>query len=250
MNLLLLHPTDLVRPGEAVLRDERREHVAQVLRAAPGDRLRVGLLGGLVGEGTVLELDGERLRLALELREPPPAALPVDLVLALPRPKFLGRILQAATAMGVKRIVLLGSARVERSYWQSSVTSPEAVRRHLLLGLEQARDTVLPEVESWPKLGRFVDERLPELLGGRVGLVAHGDAKTPFPRGSVGPAAVFVGPEGGFLDHEVELLARAGVVPASLGGRPLRVEQAVCVLLGRLLPDPDPSATAASGPTE
>lgn len=242
MNLLLLFPTDLDGSAEAVIRDERRDHVAKVLRAVPGDRLRVGQLGGLVGEGTILELDDERLRLAFDLREPPPAALPVDLVLALPRPKFLGRTLQAATAMGVKRIVLLGSARVERSYWQSSMAAPEAVRRQLLLGLEQARDTVLPEVEWWPRLRRFVDERLDALLAGRRGLVAHGDAAMPFPRGPVGPAVLFVGPEGGFLDEEVETLRRAGAVPASLGSRVLRVEHAVTALLGRLLPDPEPPA--------
>ncbi|HUP22922.1 MAG TPA: 16S rRNA (uracil(1498)-N(3))-methyltransferase [Thermoanaerobaculia bacterium] len=240
MNLLLLFSEDLVAPNEAIVRGDRRDHVARVLRAGPGDRLRVGLLDGMLGQATVTALDDSCLRLALELREAPPEPLPVHLVLALPRPKFLGRILQGSAAMGVKRIVLLGTSRVERSYWQSSILDAEAVGRQLLLGLEQGRDTVLPVVESWPAFRRFVAERLEDLLAQRLGLVAHGDAPTPFPRGPVGPATLFVGPEGGFLDDEVATLRDAGALPVSLGGRPLRVEQAVSVLLGRLMPDFSP----------
>jgi RsmE family RNA methyltransferase len=242
MNLLLLFAEDLVGEHEAEIRDERRDHLACVLRAAPGDRLRVGLVGGLLGDATVLALDDARARLSFELRDEPPAPLPVELVLALPRPKFLGRILQMSTAMGVKRLVLLGTERVERSYWQSSMLAPGTVRRHLLLGLEQARDTTLPVVEQWPSFRRFVDDRLAALLEGRRGLIAHSEAAMPFPRSPVGPAVLFVGPEGGFLDSEVATLCDSGATPVSLGERTLRVEHAVGALLGRLLPDPERTA--------
>lgn len=238
MNLLLLFPEDLVSPRRAVVRGVRRDHVAEVLRAAPGDSVRVGLLDGLIGDATLVDLDGTSVILELSLGSPPPKALDVHLVLALPRPKFLGRILQAASAMGVKRLVLIGTARVERSYWQSTTLAPETVRRHLVLGLEQARDTVLPHVEQWPSFRRFVADRLADLLDGRTGLVAHAEAAAAFPRAPIGPAVLFVGPEGGFLEAEVATLREAGATPTSLGERALRVEHAVSALLGRLLPDP------------
>ena len=48
--------------------------------------------------------------------------------------------------MGVPRLVLLNSYRVEKSFWQTPFLQPEAIREQLILGLEQARDSVLPEI--------------------------------------------------------------------------------------------------------
>ena len=44
---------------------------------------------------------------------------------------------QAVAAMGVKRLVLCGSYRVERAYFGSPALAPEAVRAELVLGLER-----------------------------------------------------------------------------------------------------------------
>ena len=168
MNLLLLEDSDFdpaAGPGvRAVVRGERLRHVRKVLRAKVGDTLEVGRLGGGIGRGRIVELDRERLVLEPgPLDRTPPPPLPVTLVLALPRPKFVGRILQAAAAMGVKRILLVQTARVEKSYWRSSVMRPESLRRHLMLGLAQARDTVLPEIECLSGRRELI-ETLPGLV--------------------------------------------------------------------------------------
>lgn len=44
------------------------------------------------------------------------------------------------------RLILLNSYKVEKSFWQTPFLHPDSVRDNLILGLEQARDTVLPEV--------------------------------------------------------------------------------------------------------
>lgn len=235
MNLILLSPEDFL-PGSARVRlaGRRLEHVRAVHRAAVGDELRVGLLGGRIGSGRVLVLGPDALEMEVRLDREPPAPLPVTLLLALPRPKVVRRVLRSATALGVKRVVLLNCFRVERSYWQSPFLSPAAVEGQLALGLEQACDTVSPVVELRRRFKPFVEDELPALAAGTLRLVAHPAAATPCPRGLAGPVTLAVGPEGGFIPYEVDLLRACGFEPVGLGERVLSVETAVPALLARL----------------
>ncbi len=235
MNLLLLEDADFVSAGRARLSGRRLKHLNEVHRAQAGDSLRVGLLGGQMGQGRLLTLDDEHAELEVELNQTPPSKLPLTLVLALPRPKMLKRVLQTVAAMGVPRLVLVNSYRVEKSFWQTPFLEPEAIREQLILGLEQARDTVLPELVIEKRFKPFVEDRLPVLAAGTLGLVGHPGEFPPCPRAVTGPVTLAIGPEGGWIPYEVELLKQAaGLQPVQLGERILRVETAVPVLLARL----------------
>ena len=234
MNLLLLEQADLVAADRAVLRDRRLKHLHEVHRAESGDCLRVGLLGGAMGEGRLLRLDGQEAELQFSLDQPPPAKLPLTLLLALPRPKMLRRVLQTVAAMGVPRLVLLNSYRVEKSFWQTPFLEPAAIREQLVLGLEQARDTVLPDVSIEKRFKPFVEDRLPALAQGSLGLIGHPGDWPPCPRALAEPVTLAIGPEGGWIPYEVDKLQEAGLAPVQLGERILRVETAVPALLARL----------------
>ena len=234
MNLLLLDDADFVGVDRAVLRDRRLIHLHEVHRAESGDRLRVGRLGGLMGEGRLLRLTHDEAELEIHLDQPPPAKLPLTLLLALPRPKMLKRVLQSVASMGVPRLVLLNSYRVEKSFWQTPFLEPQAIREQLILGLEQARDTLLPEVVIEKRFKPFVEDRLPAIADGTLGLVGHPGAYPPCPRAVEQPVTLAIGPEGGWIPYEVEKLQAAGLAPVQLGERILRVETAVTALLARL----------------
>ncbi|MCQ4325144.1 16S rRNA (uracil(1498)-N(3))-methyltransferase [Stutzerimonas stutzeri] len=234
MNLLLLEPADFVADDRVLLRDRRLTHLQQVHRAEAGETLRVGLLGGHMGSGRLLRLDAREAELRVTLDQPPPAKLPVTLLLALPRPKMLRRVLQTVAAMGVPRLVLLNSYRVEKSFWQTPFLEPAAIREQLVLGLEQARDTVLPEVSIEKRFKPFVEDRLPQLAAGTRGLLGHPGDYPACPRALAEPVTLAIGPEGGWIPYEVEKLAAAGLQPVQLGERILRVETAVSALLARL----------------
>ena len=136
MNLLLLEEADFITDDRVILRDRRLTHMQDVHRAVVGDSLRVGRIGGVMGNAQLLRLEAKEAELKiLSLDQPPPEKLPLTLILALPRPKMLRRVLQTIASMGVPHVVLFNSYRVEKSFWQTPFLEPEAVREQLILGL-------------------------------------------------------------------------------------------------------------------
>ena len=235
MNLILLDPEDFVSRDRVRLTGRRLEHVRDVCRARVGESLRVGEVGGMLGSGHVLSLSEQALELEVRLDDLPPAPLALTLALALPRPPALRRVLQQATALGVKQILLFHSRRVEKSYWQSHGLESASIEAQLRLGLEQARDTILPEVGIRRRFRPFAEDEVPGLAKEGPVLVADpGAAPLAAPADPNQPSTLIVGPEGGLLPFELDLLMASGARPLGLGERVLRVETAVVALLARL----------------
>lgn len=234
MNLILLTPQDCPQTNTAILTGRRLQHVLSIHQAQVGQTLRVGMVNGLMGEAEITRLDERELHLQFNLTQPPPAKLPLTLLLALPRPKMLKRILQTVATMGVERLVLMNSYRVEKSFWHSPFLQPEAIEHELILGLEQARDTVLPEVVLEKRFKPFVEDRLANLSADTLRLVAHPIAEQLCPRAVNQPVTLAIGCEGGFIPYEVDLLVQQGFQAVELGERILRVETAVTALIARL----------------
>lgn len=234
MNLILLFKDDYIDNQKVRLEDRRLRHILEVHRATVGDELRVGLSGGLIGTGCITSLNNTSLEMDVSLVHPPPSPLPLTLILALPRPKVLRRILLSVTAMGVKRIVLLNSFRVEKSFWQSPVLQSENIQTQLLLGLEQACDTIFPEVLLKPYFKPFAEDELPALIQDTLPLVAHPGTQDLFPRNVGVPVVLAIGPEGGFIPYEIDKLISCGFHAVHLGERILNIETAVPALISRL----------------
>ena len=235
MNLLLFGEADRRPDNTVVIHGRRLQHLREVLNAQQGDSLRVGQIDGDIGLGRVVALDEKVATLQITLTESPPKKLPITLVLALPRPKMLRRILRTIAETGVTDLHLINSYRVEKSYWQTPVLEPDIIRDYLIQGLEQARDTRLPTVNLHQRFKPFVEDTLPSLLGNRRALMAQpGDYPLAPTDGSIDTVLV-IGPEGGFIPYEVDKLEDAGCTAVSIGKRILRVETAVTALLGRLI---------------
>lgn len=234
MNLLLVSPQEIDDQGCVLLTDRRHQHITTVHRLSKGSTLQAGVLNGLCGEATIIEQRSEATRIQLNLYRKPPSALPVTLLLALPRPRMLARSLEHLSTLGVKKIILMHTARVEKSYWQSPELKPEKIHQHLILGLEQAKDTALPEVLFKPLFKPFVEDELASLAANSYKLVAHPGDYPVCPRGINEQLTLAIGPEGGFVDFEIQLLEAEGFQVVQMGERILRVETAVTALLARL----------------
>ena len=226
MNIILLEKTDWLDSDRVVLRDHRFTHLRKVLNAETGVILKVGLVNGDVGTGKVLRINNSEACLSVTLDQAPPPRHPNDIVLALPRPKMLRRVLRTVAEMGVSTLHLIHSSRVEKSYWQSPLLQPARVDAALRTGLERSGDTRLPAVYMHSRFRPFVEDQLPDLMRDRDCWIAHPGAAESLahqPSGGI----IILGPEGGFIPFEVELTQTQGALPVHLGARVLSVDTAV-----------------------
>jgi RsmE family RNA methyltransferase len=255
MNLILLFESDFVSPDRVRLTGRRFKHMQDILKVRQDQSLMVGKINGLVGTGRLLDKASDAVELEVHLNQKPPQELPLTLILALPRPPMLKRILFSAAMLGVKKIIILNFNRVEKSLWNSSALKPQAITEQLVLGLEQAKDTLMPEVILKKGFKPFVEDELPALIKGKLALVAHPDSGSTGPVLRVSPACspkpalageplprppvdkhilLVVGPEGGIIDYEIELLKAAGCQLIGLGPRILRTESVLPYVVGKL----------------
>lgn len=235
MNIILLEAHDFSDSTHVVLKGRRYKHLMSVNRVQKNDSMRCGIINGKIGTGIVTKISGESLEMELSgFEQAPPQAVPLNLVLALPRPKMLKRILENVTSLGVKNIYLMNSWRVEKSYWQSPVLDENELRKHLILGLEQCCDTMLPKIYLKKLFSPFVNQELPGIARNTLKIVAHPKTQQDCPCQVNTPTTLVIGPEGGFIDREVHSFEGHGFDICRIGSRILRVETAVTALISRL----------------
>lgn len=233
MNIILLRENDWTGSQSVRLTDYRAQHIITVIRPEVGQTLRVGQLNGNKGIGTVITIDQAEVLLEVELAEPPPPRHPTRLVLALPRPKMLRRILRTVAEFGVDELHLIHSYRVEKSFWQSPYLESTKVEAALIQGLERSGDTLLPVVTEHRRFKPFMEDSLRGVAANRDLVIAHPSGEHRLKSEDGRERCLLVGPEGGFIDYEVELARSLGATVAHLGPRVMSVDTAVCAVLAR-----------------
>ena len=235
MNLILFEKHELVE-DRVILTDRRAEHIRRILGLIAGDTLRIGMINGKLGRGEIVSIHDTAVEIRTQLDREPLYVRNVELILALPRPIMLQRILKQATVLGVRRIHLIRSAKVEKSFFHSPVLQPKKIKSLLMDGLEQAMDTRLPEVTIYNRFKPFVEDVVPQLKG--QGIIAHPSVSATlanvFPRDGAQKILLAIGPEGGWNDFEIECFAKQGFAGFSMGSRILHVDTAVVALLAQL----------------
>lgn len=164
-----------------------------------------------------------------------------DLLLAIPRPSQLERLLPRVAQMGVGHLILCGASKVDANYFRSHVMEPQYLRKFLGLGLAGAEDPMMPKISVEADLQELLKgERLKQIIPGVVSrVVAHptplGDDDLSFtssPDSSRNTQALMaIGPEAGWEESELEMFAAADFRAVSLGPRVLRTEVATVAAL-------------------
>lgn len=240
MNIILVEKQE-VQGTRLLLTDRRAKHLIKVLQVQPGDMVRVGIIDGPKGRGRVVALFAKypfEVELEVEFAEEMAGKPPLDLLLALPRPIMLRRIFSQAAALGVGTIFITNAQRVEKSFWSATLLNEEEYRPHLLQGLEQAVDTRVPEVCVYERFKPFIEDVLPERMKEYSHLlIAHPGSQATLKNVIIErPERILlaVGPEGGWIDYEIDRFAECGFKSFSMGERILKVDTAVVALHGRL----------------
>lgn len=242
MNLLILTEEDRLSDQIFAVGGKRRRHIINILRAAEGDTLEVGLLDGPIGSGIIERFEKGKVVLNCRWQNSIPAASPVvELICALPRPQTLKKVLQTAATMAISDVHIVNANRVEQCFFNSSAMSPESFRENLLEGLSQGKNTRIPKVGVHSRFRCFFEEFLPRRIedqpGESIKFVADVDAEAYINNSflaNLSRVYLAIGPEGGWVPFELEIMRQQGFIPITIGDWPLRVENAVVAALAQI----------------
>ncbi len=238
MNIILFSHEE-VKQSAITVTDHRARHIIKILKPQPGDTLVTGEINGKKGSSRIHHIDKTSVTFTDICHTTSETRTPVDLVMALPRPIMLKRVLAQVATFGINHLFLINSNRVEKSFFSSSKIHPEKMHTRLREGLEQASATSLPTVSIHKRFRPFVEDELPQHIKkyNHCGL-AHPRVATRIndiiPPGSTGSTLLIIGPEGGLVEYEVDKFNALGITPFGMGERILRVDSVVPALLSQL----------------
>ena len=203
---------------------KQANYLGNVLRLAVGAELLV--FDGLSGEwlARIAEAGKKRMTLAVERKTREPESIP-DVWLAFAPVK------RAQTDWLVEKATELGAARLAPVITQRTIAERVRLDRLESIAIEAAEQcgrTRIPEIFEPVHVRRFV-EQLDPARHLYFAAARGGDPLASSLR--EGPAAILVGPEGGFTDEERTFVRGTGASAISLGPRILRAETAALASL-------------------
>lgn len=227
----------------AELRDQTAHHIESVLRLKPGDSIEVrdGLGNGWGAE--ILVISGGVVRVRLKERQLAPTESPLRLTLAMAfaRSDRMELVLRQATEIGIHEFIAFRTRRSQYGLRETHLGKKR--ERWLKIAREalcQCGRTVLPQVHFFSDLPEFISTIPPSESSDNSSLrmlaLEEGSRQNVLSLWKTFPmykqVMIAIGPEGGWVQDEVDQFVHAGFRPVSLGPRTLRLETAAIALLG------------------
>ncbi|MEE9380675.1 MAG: 16S rRNA (uracil(1498)-N(3))-methyltransferase [Hyphomonadaceae bacterium] len=217
---------DLGGGAPVPLDEAQSKYLTRVLRLGIGDKVHV--FNGRDGEWAckLANTSGRQALLEAERQLRPQPTTTIDLILAFAPLKKTRTdfVIEKATELGISAI------QPVRTQWtQSDRIRPERLQKIALEAAEQTERLDLPEVRELISLEVFLSDIE---LGRTLYFCDEGGDAQPMraalEKANPNPAAILIGPEGGFApDERAQLRALDFVKPVTLGPRILRAETAV-----------------------
>lgn len=228
--------------GTAYITGPDVNHISHVLRMKPGEQF-------YVNDGTnngkylcaLQSVSAEQAVCGILQKITDTSELPCEIVLyqGLPKADKMELIIQKAVELGVSRIVPVAMKRsvvkLDEKKAQAKISRWQGIAE---AAAKQSKRDVIPQIDGVKSL----KEALREAADFEVSMMpyenAEGMAYTRSLMEGIRPGqrvAIFIGPEGGFEDSEVEAALQAGTRPVTLGRRILRTETAGLAVLSMLV---------------
>ena len=204
-------------------------HIANVLRMKPGEELLISVKGDWDYLCKIVDIETDRVNLkvleSMEQRE-----LPVNITLlqGIPKSDKLEMIIQKAVELGVSEIIPVKTKRVVVKIDEKKVDTK--VNRWNAIAesaAKQSKRSIIPKVYE----PMSIDNALEIVKDFGVKLIPYENADGIDTKN----IAVFIGPEGGFEESEVEIIKNSGFEVITLGKRILRTETAGLALLSNIM---------------
>ncbi len=208
---------NIIENEVASLSREDEKHLFKTLRARPGELIQLNDGAGCLAEAEILK---DRQIIVRKAEKYPEPAIKLNLYVAPPRRNKMDTLLKQCAEIGIFRIIPIIT--------ENSVATPDGKsdRQQALLreGCKQSRNPFLPRLENPISFNEALSN------AGSLDAVFYGAvAKTSisFPEMPLLNTGLFVGPEGGFSNRELDLMANNNFYPLSFGPWILRTETAV-----------------------
>lgn len=227
-----------LRSDQITVSDAEAHHLIHVLRFRVGSELTLFDGQGTEATAKVVSLTRRDLTCSILSRtlHVRPSRPELIVIAAPPKADRLKWMVEKLTEVGVDRLVLLNTSR--------TVTTPgetrlDKIHSTMIAACKQCRRPFLMELSPL----QSIETILSELKSGKPGpliCIAHPGAgltldDAPGPALQTAPAAIMIGPEGGFTDDEVQQAIASGAVAVSWPNTILRIETAAVVFATLLL---------------
>lgn len=238
--------TEMFTESEVTIVGPDVNHIKNVLRMKPGEKVLVSDGKGVNFFCELTEIGSDAVKAAILPDEVSDTELPVEVVLyqGLPKGDKMELIIQKCVELGVSRVVPVEMSRCVMKI--DAKKEGNKIKRWYGVSesaAKQSKRMIVPEISGVMKYKAAIEEaknadlalvpyEAAETLDG-----AGGMALTRKLIGSLKPGqkcAIFIGPEGGFSEAEIEIALANGVQPVTLGKRILRTETAGMFVLSAI----------------
>jgi 16S rRNA (uracil1498-N3)-methyltransferase len=212
--------------GKFVLQNERARYYHEWHGYEEGRELPIGIWGRSRGWGRVESISQSTVVVSILKELPPIPRMALSLIVAIPRPQILKRVLLSVVSFGVSKVWLVKTDLFEKSYLTSRELEESRLHFHLLKALEQTGDVTAPQVAARDTLTDVLDatKDFPQFYcdgdgSNTISVLERKETKV-----------ICIGPERGWSLREKHLFAERGVDGVSFGPRILRVDLAVTLI--------------------